>query len=143
MNLLFKTLNEKQYRVKLEKYTAKPFKVVASKFQYDWKRFWMNSLKKDFWAEEFPVRPLLSHKYRADLYNFTRGFMVECHGKQHVEVSNHFHGGSHDAFLDSLVKDREKELWCAKNNIQLITVFESTPKNLDYFINKYTKIKWK
>lgn len=140
MNLKFKTLNDKFYWVKLENYQAKPFQKVASEFQYGWKRFFMSQFQKSFWAEEFPCRPYLNRKYRTDLYNYTRNFCVECHGKQHTERSDYFHGGSQDKFLDHLVKDREKELWCKKNDIILVKVYESTPKNIEFFIERYPDI---
>lgn len=142
MILTYKTLDDKIYKVKLERYQAKPFKKVASGFQYKWKRFWMNAFPKCFWAEEFPCRPLLRHSYRLDLYNFTLGIAIEAHGKQHTELSDHFHGGDHNKFMESLAKDREKELWCEKNGIFLIKVYESTPFNIDFFKNRYKNIRW-
>lgn len=142
MILTYTTLNDKKYKVNLEKYKAKPFKKIASGFQYKWKRFWLNNLPKDFWAEEFLCRPTLGNNYRIDLFNFTKQFAVECHGQQHVEVSNHFHGGDYDKFMNSLTKDREKELWCEKNNIQIIKVYNSTPVDIEFFKDTYKNIKW-
>jgi hypothetical protein len=77
-----------------------------------------------------------------DLYNFTLGIAIEAHGKQHTELSDHFHGGDHDKFMESLAKDREKELWCEKNGIFLIKVYESTPFDIDFFKNRYKNIRW-
>lgn len=142
MNLQFHTLNDKKYWVKLERYKAQPFKKIASQFQLKWKRFFLNNFPKDFWTEEFPARPLLQHRYRLDLFNFTKRFAVECHGDQHVKVSNHFHGGSQQKFLDNLVKDREKELWCERNNIVLITVYTSTPFDINFIKEHYPQVKW-
>lgn len=142
MNVFYTTLNDKKYRVRLENYQAKPFKKVASEFQYKWKRFWMNQFPKDFWAEEFPCRPLPGHNYRLDIFNWTKSFAIEAHGNQHVELSNHFHGGDHDKFMAALEKDREKELWCEKNGIVLVKVYESTPFEIDFFKNRYKNIKW-
>jgi hypothetical protein len=143
MLLIFHTLSDKKYSVKLETYKAKPFKKVASDFQFKWKRFWMNKFPQDFWTEEFPCRPNFRNRYRLDLFNFTRKFAVECHGAQHVRVSNHFHGGSQIKFLDNLVKDREKELWCERNGIVLITLYDTTPYDLSFFQQKYPNIRWK
>ncbi len=97
----------------------------------------MNHYPKDFWAEEFPCKPKLGHNYRLDLFNWTRGYAIEAHGNQHVELSSHFHGGDHDKFMESLAKDREKELWCEKNNIKLIKVYNSTPFDIEFFKNRY------
>lgn len=141
MRLKFETLDSKFYWITLEKYKALPFRKV-SEFQLKWKRFFMNLYPRDFWCEEFLVRPLLSHKYRLDFLNFSRKVAFETHGAQHVATSDHFHKGSQDTFLDALVKDREKELWCEKNNIHLVTVYTSTPMEIDFFKKKYPKIRW-
>lgn len=143
MRLQYKTLDDKKYWITLENYTAKPFKKVASDFQLSWKKFFIRNFPKDFWAEEFLVKPVFGHNYRLDLFNFTKKFAVECHGDQHVKVSDHFHGGSQEKFFESLIKDREKELWCEHNGIELITVYTSTPFDLEFLIKKYQNIKWK
>ncbi len=141
MLLEFVTLDGEKYRRVLERYRATTTKKV-SHFQWKWKLFFMRIFPKDFWAEEFPVKPLSNRVYRLDLYNFTRKFAVECHGDQHVSVNPHFHGGSQDKFLDALLKDRQKELWCEKNNIELITTYTSTPMDKEFFKKKYPRIKW-
>lgn len=138
----FYTLDDKFYFIDLKKYVTRLFKKSASDFQYKWKQFFMTWLPDELWLEEFKVRPLLRLNYRLDLYCPWRRFAVECHGDQHVSVSPHFHAGSQDKFLDALIKDREKELWCEKNNIELITTYTSTPMDKDFFKQKYPKIRW-
>lgn len=141
MRLLHTTLDDKKYWVHLEKYKATRVKQVSD-FQFKWKMFFMKLFPLDFWCEEFPVRPFLRRRFRADLYNYTRKFMVECHGDQHVAVSGHFHGGSQESFLDALMKDRQKELWCEKNKLELITVYTSTPMDKDFLKKRYPSIRW-
>ncbi len=141
MRLQFQTLDDKKYFVTLERYRATPFRKVSD-YQWKWKKFFISLFPQDFWTEEFLVRPLLRHKYRLDLFNFTRKFAVEAHGDQHVTVSPHFHQGIQETFLDGLVKDREKELWCEHNNIEMITVYTSTPMSKEFFQKKYPIIQW-
>lgn len=142
MRLKFLTLTDKPYYVRLESYQTFRNRKNVSTFQFEWKKFFMDIFPKDFWTEEFPARPLYHHRYRLDLFNFSRKVAIECHGDQHVKVSKHFHGDDLTMFLDALTKDREKELWCEKNDITLISVYTSTPKDLEFFKKKYPSIKW-
>lgn len=142
MRVKFQTVSGKIYFSHIEKYAAKKSGKSASEFQKLWKIYFMNLFPKDFWMEEFVIRPSYHNRYRLDLFNFTKKFAVECHGDQHVKVSKHFHGDSMEEFLKSLTKDRDKELWCEANEITLITVYTSTPKELDFLSKKYPTIKW-
>ncbi len=141
MRLKFLTLDDKQYSVILEDYKTNILKKSASDFQFKWKEFFIKIFPYDFWAEEFPIRPLLKHKYRLDLFNFSRQFAVEMHGAGHTKAVSIWHK-THKDFLDAMLRDREKELTCDKNNIKLIKVYPSTPMDIDWFRKKYTNIKW-
>ena len=141
MKVKFKTLDDKFYYVTLEKYKANLYRTVSD-FQYKWKRFFISQFPKDYWCEEFLVRPLLYHRYRLDLFNFSKRVAVECYGDRHVILNKHFHNDSHKRFLDSVVKDREKELWCEVNGVKLITVYTSTPFSVDYLKEHYKDV-WK
>lgn len=142
MKAKFQTVSGKIYFSHLEKYQAKKNGKSPSEFQKAWKIYFMNLFPRDFWMEEFVIRPVYHNRYRLDLFNFTKKFAVECHGDQHVKVSDHFHGGSIEAFFKALTKDREKELWCEANDITLVTVYTSTPKDLDFLVKKYPTIEW-
>ena len=142
MRVRFNTLDDKYYFIQLEKYEARRDRKTASDFQFSWKQFFTHSFPRDYWCEEFLIRPFLTDRFRLDLFNFSRRFAVECHGDQHVSVSKHFHGDSQEKFLNSIVRDREKELWCERNNVELITVYTSTPRSADHFKQKYPHI-WK
>ena len=58
---------------------------------------------------------------------------VEAQGNQHYEYSNFFHG-SQENFKLAQARDRKKSLWCAYNNIRLVTIRESD--NEEQIVNK-------
>lgn len=142
MKLRFETINGRAYFVDSAKYVLN-LRLCVSQFQFRWKKFFHLWMPDDLWYEEFPVRPHKDSRFRIDLLNLTRRFAVECHGDQHVKVSDYFHGGDQSVFYTHLSRDRLKELWCEHNKIKHISVYTTTKFDRDYFISKYPTIKWK
>ena len=142
MKLQFLTLDNKKYYTKLDNHKCLPWRRVTN-FQLRWKTFFLQWMPNDLWYEEFPVRPYLSSRYRIDLLDLSRRVAIECHGDQHVSVSNYFHSGDKSIFYEHLRRDREKELWCEKNRFYHISVYTTTPFDKEFFKNTYPSIKWK
>ncbi len=141
----YRTLNDKTYIVYPEKYRVKWSGKSASDFQFKVKRFLCSIWKDDFVYEEFPVKPTLEHRYRLDFFNLTKKIAVEAHGHPgHVKYSSFFHS-SHNNFVDGIVRDREKSMWCLAQNpvIQLVEIYpHNLPLSIKWLREKYPKIRW-
>lgn len=57
----------------------------------------------------------------ADFYIPNRSLIIEAHGEQHYAYNSFFYKNKYE-FLKAQTRDRDKELWCAQNNIRYISL---------------------
>lgn len=117
----FLTLNNKKKRCKnLKKYLIDWDAVSRSKLQKRVKdfvhKYWSNNIV----FEEFPI---VGTRLTLDFYNANKKVAIEVQGRQHQKYIKFFHADRIN-FLHQLKRDRKKELFCKKNGIILVTIFE-------------------
>jgi len=92
-----------------------------SKFQTEAKKFLQNYWQHNIVFEEFPI---VGTRLTLDFYNANKKIAIEVQGRQHQKYIEFFH--SHKInFLHQLKRDRKKEIFCEKNGIILVTIFEN------------------
>ena len=91
-----------------------------SKFQFSVKQFlkqyWFNHIV----FEEFPI---VGTRMSLDFYNANKKVAIEVQGKQHVKYIPFFHGQYKNNYLGQLDRDRQKSLFCDKNDLSLIEIY--------------------
>jgi very-short-patch-repair endonuclease len=126
----FLTLNNKKKRCKnLKKYLINWDAVSRSKLQKRVKdfvhKYWSNNIV----FEEFPI---VGTRLTLDFYNANKKVAIEVQGRQHQKYIEFFHADRIN-FLHQLKRDRKKELFCEKNGIILVTIFENEEINTSLF----------
>jgi hypothetical protein len=97
-----------------------------SNMQYQVKQFLKQYWQFNVVFEEFPV---LGSKMTLDFMNLTKRVAVEVQGKQHRAFNKFFHNNDRSKFLQQLHRDRDKEIFCERNEIELITIFDNDSLN--------------
>lgn len=120
--MVFKNLRGYETKVK------KPYK-----YKIDWDAPSLSKVQKrvkdllyehwcaDFVYEEFPVA---GTRLSFDFYNASKDIVIEVDGKQHYQYNKHFHSESRQKFLNQLIRDDDKETFCALNGIKLYRIRE-------------------
>ena len=123
---------------------------------HQWKARWYDVNYKNTWCSEcshfkteISCRKLLEQKlniilnktkikinhkwYEFDGYNKECKIAFEYHGIQHYKYPNYWYK-TREEFEAALQRDKEKENYCKKNNIQLIIIPYYERKNIETFI---------
>jgi len=118
----------------------KPINVSIKKYLINWDRkvstpqFHIKQILYPFWKtscvlEEFVIK---GSKYRIDLININSMIAIEVSPQSvHTEYNEFFHK-SRSGFLKKINSDLEKERWCERNNIKLITLYDDDIKNFSH-----------
>jgi very-short-patch-repair endonuclease len=88
-------------------------------------KYWSNNIV----FEEFPI---VGTRLTLDFYNANKKVAIEVQGRQHQKYIEFFHADRIN-FLHQLKRDRKKELFCEKNGIILVTIFENEEINTSLF----------
>jgi len=86
-------------------------------------QFKVKQFLKPYWRglivyEEFPV---YGSKLKVDILNATLRIAVEVNGPQHDEF-HYFHGGSPNAYLQSIGRDYQKSEWLETNGFVFVEI---------------------
>lgn len=117
----FITLSGQTRRVSnIKKHLISWDKSSRSKFQFSVKQF-----LKEYWYnhivfEEFPI---VGTKMSLDFYNANKKIAIEVQGNQHIKYTPFFHGNYKNNYLSQLERDRQKSIFCEKNNLDLIEIY--------------------
>lgn len=120
--MYFYTIKGRKLRVKKpNKYLIDWAAPSRSKFQKRIKniayKYWYSHIV----YEEFPI---VGTRMTLDFYNGSMKVAVEVQGRQHNNYVEFFHGKSRLNFQKQLDRDNQKFLYCEKNNIQLIEIYD-------------------
>ena len=115
---------------KLNKYLIKWSGKSRSDIQYQAKQFLKQYWEFNVVFEEFPI---IGTRMTLDFMNLTRKIAVEVQGKQHRTFNKFFHNNDRTKFLYQLYRDRDKEIFCKKNGIILVEIFEGEKLNASLF----------
>lgn len=104
----------------LNKYIINWDKQSRSKFQTNVKNY-----LRQYWSQNvvFEEMPIVGTRMTLDLYNANKKIAIEVQGRQHQTFVKHFHGNLLN-FKYQLDRDNNKEAFCAKNGITLVTIFD-------------------
>ena len=118
------------------KYRIKWNKKCRSKIQYKVKQFLKPYWKNHICFEEFPV---FGTRLKVDMINFTRKVAIEVQGNQHYSFNKFFHSNSRLKYLESIIRDNQKQNWLELNKIKLIEILENEVDNLSkkFFYEKF------
>lgn len=62
---------------------------------------------------------------------------IEVHGRQHEERVDFFQPKLFQ-FADQIRRDDDKRIWCEKNSLQLVEIYEDDlPLTKDFFLDNY------
>lgn len=135
--------------MKVFKYnSSKLVTLQIPKYKIDWGEDGASSLEKRF--IKF-IEPIWKHSIvlfqcripgslmRIDILNLNKKLAVEINGSQHNEFNAFFMGNSRNKYLASIKRDLDKETWCIKNGISLLTINEN---DLDKLSVKYIQEKF-
>jgi hypothetical protein len=99
------------------------------------KQFLFPFWKDDIVAEEFVIP---GSKLRIDLLNFTKKVAIEVNpDSYHVQYNNWLHK-SRVAFSQKVRNDENKRIWCEKNGIELIELYDTEIEDIEnFFASRY------
>lgn len=103
-------------------------RACKSKFQYEIGQILLTTFPYDIILEEVSIP---GEKLFLDFLLPQKRLAVECHGQQHGEYSEFFHG-SPAGFIRSKDRDSRKREWCEINNIELVE-FHSIEEAREFF----------
>jgi hypothetical protein len=95
-------------------------KPSRSKFQTNVKNY-----LRQYWSQNvvFEEMPIVGTRMTLDMYNANKKIAIEVQGRQHQTFVKHFHGNLLN-FKYQLDRDNNKETFCTKNGITLVTIFD-------------------
>jgi len=132
--MIFKTLNDKNYDIKVSKYLIDWNKKSLSDFQFNVKQFLKPFWNQHLCFEEFPVA---GTRMRVDIINFSKRIAVECNGFQHEDPKAFFHA-NYESYRKQLERDVKKERFCVLNGIKFVEIYETDmPLTEEFFKDKY------
>lgn len=137
--MLFKGLDNLEHNIPLNQFKIQWDGYSASKFQFRVKQFFRENFGKiGEWFEEISLCGELSQLRIDFLCRFkddkgkTRLVFAESDGNFHIKMNSHFHPTDED-YLSSMERDTCKFLFCEKNNIPLLRIYEDDPLTLEWF----------
>ena len=77
--------------------------------------------------------PLVGSRMTFDFYNANKQIALEVDGNQHYSYNKFFHAGNRQNFFKQIHRDDQKEVFCEKNGITLIRIFENEKINEELF----------
>lgn len=93
-----------------------------------------------YWEHDVVVAelPVAGTRMRYDYINLTRRIVVETDGKQHDQLSQHFHGGSQMVWLKQMKNDLLKDEMAAANGFKMIRIKpDDLPLTKSFFKTKF------
>ena len=112
-------------------------KKVASAPQFIVKTFLQPFWKFDQVVEEFYIP---GSKLRLDLFNINKKIVVEISpDAYHTRFNKFLHRDNRHKFLAKVKADESKRVWCTRNDIRLIELYDEDIKALskEYILEKY------
>jgi hypothetical protein len=138
--MLFKTLEGNVENIFINDYKIDWNKKSASQFQFKVKQFFKQnfSLYPYEWFEEVKCAGSLS-QLRIDFmcrfknkWGETNAVFIESDGLFHIKRNNHFNP-TDESYIASMERDTCKYLYCERNKIPLLRIYEDDPLTLDWF----------